>query len=174
MVSYTMPVLSKPAVALVLGVLATGLHPAPTIANDAESAKLITEDAFPVDPGSTELEFGYHYATADTLFNNDGQVFARGDLSGQIILAKATRGIKSGLDASIEFGWRDLIEDEDGELGDGIGNVTVSAKWLFSHHDQKGLALAWLPGFTAPFAGDAVNERIAPGQNYWSMNNCWF
>ncbi len=164
-------ILRKAAVVLFFGLLSTGLYSARSLAIDAETAKLITEDALPVDPGSTELEFGYQYATADTLFDNDGEVIARGDLEGQIIIAKATRGIKEGLDASIEFVWRDLIEDQDSDIGDGIGNVTVSVKWLFYQHDQKGLALAWVPGFTAPFAGDAANERVAPGQDYWSINN---
>jgi hypothetical protein len=151
-------------------VIAGGL-PILASADNVETAKLVTEDAFPVDAGSTELEFGYQYATADTLFDTEGEVIARGELKGQIIVAKVTHGIRERLDASIEVTWRDLIEDADSELGDGIGNITVSAKWLFYQNNEKGLAVGWVPGFTAPFAGDGVNERLAPGQDYWSINN---
>ena len=155
---------------ILVPVMAGGL-PILALADNVETAKLVTEDAFPVDAGDTELEFGYQYATADTLFDTDGEVIARGDLKGQIIVAKVTHGIRERLDASIEVTWRDLIEDTDNELGDGIGNITVNAKWLFYQNNEKGLAVGWVPGFTAPFAGDRVNERLAPGQDYWSINN---
>jgi hypothetical protein len=150
--------------------MAGGL-PVLALAGNTETAKLVAEDAFPVDADSTELEFGYQYVTADTLFDNDGEVIVRGELTGQIIVAKVTHGIRKGLDASIELVWRDVIEDADSQLGDGIGNVTVGAKWLFYQNDEKGLAAGWVTGFTAPFAGETVNERLAPGQDYWSINN---
>jgi len=155
---------------MLLPVMAGSL-PVLALAGYAENAKLVPEDAFPVDADSTELEFGYQYVTADTSFDYDGDVIVRGELEGQIIVAKMTHGIREGLDASIEVAWRDVIEDSDSQLGDGIGNVTVTAKWLFYQNDEKGLAVGWVTGFTAPFAGDAVNERLAPGQDYWSINN---
>jgi hypothetical protein len=148
-----------------------GSLPAFSLADGVETAKLVAEDAFPLDAGRVELEFRYQHVTADTLFDNDGELIVRGELEGQIIVAKVTHGIKEGLDASIEVAWRDLIEDADSQLGDGIGNVTVNAKWLFYQDVEKGLAVGWIPGFTAPVAGDAVNERLAPGQDYWSINN---
>ena len=155
---------------ILVPVMAGGL-PILALADNVETAKLVTEDAFPVDAGSTEFEIGYQHGTADTLFDYDGELIARGDVEGQFIVAKVTHGIRERLDASIEVSWRDVIEDADGELGDGIGNITVNAKWLFYQDDEKGLAVGWVPGFTAPFAGDAVNERRAPGQDYWSINN---
>jgi hypothetical protein len=164
-------VIEKKHLLLILVPVMVGGLPILALADNTETAKLVTEDAFPVDAGSTELEFGYQYVTADTLFDTDGDVIARGDLEGQIIIAKATYGIRERLDASIEVMWRHVIKDADSQLGDGIGNVTVSAKWLFYQDDEKGLAVAWVPGFTAPFAGDALNERLAPGQVYWSINN---
>ena len=59
----------------------TGGLPNLAFADNTETAKLVTEDAFPVDTGSTELEFSYQYVTADTLFDNDGEVITRGDLA---------------------------------------------------------------------------------------------
>ena len=164
-------VIEKKHLLLIFVPVMTGGLPNLAFADNTETAKLVTEDAFPVDTGSTELEFSYQYVTADTLFDNDGEVITRGDLAGQIIVAKATHGIREGLDASIEVAWRDLIKDADSQLGDGIGNVTVSAKWLFFQDNGKGLAVAWVPGFTASFAGESVDGRVAPGQDYWSMNN---
>ncbi len=38
----------------------------------AETAYLVTEDAYPVDPGNTEVEFNYSYVTADNFFDSDG------------------------------------------------------------------------------------------------------
>ena len=164
-------VLANKHISRVLLALMAGGLPAFSLADGVETAKLVAEDAFPLGAGRTELEFRYQHVTADTLFDNDGELIVRGELEGQIIVAKVTHGIKEGLDASIEVAWRDLIEDADSQLGDGIGNVTVNAKWLFYRDDEKGLAVGWIPGFTAPFAGDAVNERLAPGQDYWSINN---
>ena len=153
-----------------LSVIATGL-PIFALADNVETTKLVTEDAFPVDAGSTELEFGYQYVTADRVFDNNGNVSVRADLAGQIIVAKASHGIGEGLDASVQVMWWDVIEDADNQLSDGIGNVTVSAKWLFYQNNEKGLAVSWVPGFTAPIAGNAVSDKLAPGQNYWSVNN---
>lgn len=145
--------------------------PTIALADNVETAKIVTEDAFPVDAGSTEIELGYQYVSSDTFFDDNGNSIDRGDLAGQIIVAKVSHGIKKGLDASIELVWRDVIKDADNLLGDGIGNVTVSAKWLFYRDNEKGLAAAWVPGVTVPVAGDAAGERIAPGQDYWSVNN---
>jgi hypothetical protein len=153
-----------------LAVIATGL-PIVALADNVETAKFVTEDAFPVDAGSTELEFAYQYVTADSVFDNNGNVSVRGDLSGQIITAKASHGIGEGLDVSVQVAWRDMIEDADNQISDGIGNVTVSAKWMFYQNSEKGLAVGWVPGFTAPIAGDAVSEKLTPGQDYWSVNN---
>lgn len=153
-----------------LSVMAIGL-PIVALADNVETAKLITEDAFPVDAGSTELEFGYQYLAADSVFDDSGNESVRGNLAGQIIAAKASHGIGEALDASIEIAWRDLIEDADNQLSNGVGNVTVSAKWLFYQNNEKGLAVSWVPGFTAPIVGDAASEKLAPGQDYWSVNN---
>ena len=71
----------------------------------------------------------------------------------------------------MELSWRDVIKDEANQLGDNIGNLTVTAKWLFYQSNEMDLTVAWLPGFTAPVAGSASGENIAPGQDYWSLNN---
>jgi hypothetical protein len=164
-------VIEKKHLLLILVPVMAGDLPILAWADNTETAKLVTEDAFPVDAGSTELEFSYQYVTADTLHDNDGEVIARGNLEGQITVAKATHGIREGLDASIEVAWWDLIKDADSQLSGGIGNVTVSAKWLFYQDDEKCLAVAWIPGVTAPFARDTLNETLVPGQDYWSINN---
>ena len=148
-----------------------GGMPVFALAQNTETAKLVAEDALPLDAGNTEHEFRYQYVTAETLFDNDGNRIIRGELKGQIIVAKATRGLGKGIDASIEVAWRDVIKDADGDLGDGIGNATVNAKLLLHQDDEKKLAVAWVPGFTAPFAGTSATERLAPGQDYWSINN---
>jgi hypothetical protein len=164
-------VIEKKHLLVILVTVMAGYLPIFAWAENAETAKLVTEDAFPVDAGSTELEFSYQFLTADTSHDNDGEVIARGNLEGQIIVAKVTHGIGENLDASIEVAWWDLLEDADSQLSGGIGNITVSAKWLFYQDDEKCLTVAWVPGFTAPFTDDKLNERLVAAQDYWSINN---
>ena len=156
---------------VMFALVVAGLFPAQSSIADVETAKLITEDAPPVDAGHTEFEFGYQYGTADKSYDNNEDLFDRGKLEGQIFVAKLSRGIRDGFDVSVELSWRDVIKDEANQLGDNIGNLTVTAKWLFHRSKDMGLAIAWLPGFTAPVSGSASGENIAPGQDYWSLNN---
>ncbi len=156
-----------------LAIAAVGLLVCPTsvMSGDAETAKLITEDAFAVDAARTELELGYQYATAERLFSDDGQQINRGALRGQSALVKVTRGIRSGLDVSLEIVWRELIEDVVGDSLERTGNFTANTKWQFFENEKQSIAVAWVPGVTGAFAGVTLGAGLAPGQNYWSVNN---
>ena len=137
----------------------------------AETAYLVTEDAYPVDPGNTEVEFNYSYVTADNFFDSDGDRTASGKIEGQIFSATATRGLKDNLDVALSVSWRDVSRDDDGTLADELGTVTVTAKYLFYRNETKDIAVSWLPGFTFPFKDSSGTEGVAPGQDFTSINN---
>jgi hypothetical protein len=143
-----------------------------TQAPEAETAKLVTEDAPPVDPGATEIELGYQFGGAKKAYDSANKITKRGTLAGQIFLLKVTHGIADGLDAAVEVEARDLLKDEEKQLDDGAGNVHANVKWRLWESEAAGVTLSWLPGFTAPFSEPSENEPIlSPGQDYWSLNN---
>ena len=135
-----------------------------------ETAKVATEDAPTVDPGRTEVELTYSFGHAGRVFNSAGHVRDRGALDVQLFTVTATRGLVDGLDTALSVAWQDLIEDGDDEFDDGVGNVVVNAKWRFFQSGDGTVALSWLPGFTAPFSGDARGEEFVPLQDYWSLD----
>ncbi len=79
----------------------------------AESAYLVTEDAYPVDPGNTEAEFNYSYVTADNFFDSDGDLTESGKIEGQIFTITTTRGLRENLDFAFSVVWRDVTRDDD-------------------------------------------------------------
>jgi hypothetical protein len=127
----------------------------------AETAKLITEDALTVDPGKTEVEFGYSFLTTNRTFTDGNDLAHRTTLAGQVLSSNATHG----------FSLRDVLQDESKELADGLGNVTINAKWRFFESQGGGVAISWLPGFTAPFGSTDNSTKVAPGQDFWSLDN---
>jgi hypothetical protein len=156
-----------PALILAFWLAGTG----PLLAQ-AETAKLVTEDALPVDPGVLEVEFGYQIGEAGRIFDEHGQSANRERLAGHLLALKATRGIKEGLDAAVELSWRNVLEDEEEALADSLGNVAVTAKWRVFSSTSGRAALSWVPGITAPLSDSSRStERVAPGQVYWSADN---
>jgi hypothetical protein len=89
----------------------------------------------------------------------------------QLFTVTATRGLVDGLDTALSVAWQDLIEDGDNEFDDGVGNVVANAKWRFFQSGDETVVLSWLPGFTAPFSGDARGKEFIPLQDYWSIDN---
>ncbi len=136
-----------------------------------ETAKVATEDAPTVDPGRTEVELTYSFGHAGRVFNSAGHVRDRGTLDVQLFTVTATRGLVDGLDTALSVAWQDLIVDDDDEFDDGVGNVVVNAKWRFFQSGDGTMVLSWLPGFTAPFSGEARDREFIPLQDYWSLDN---
>jgi len=137
----------------------------------AETAKLVTEDAPTVDPGKTEVEFGYNFIATKRTFTGGNDFAKRTTLAGQVFNFNVTHGLVDGFDAALGVSLRDVIEDDSDELADGLGNVTFKTKWRFFESQDEGVAISWLPGFTAPFGGADDSTKVAPGQDFWSLDN---
>ncbi len=137
----------------------------------AETAKVNTEDAIPVEPGKTEVELTYQYTEADQAYdaNND-----RSDIQGNRehkLNLKITHGFTENLDGSASFGWADLRNlDSDPQRGEGFGDLSLNMKWRFFANEKYGLHFAYVPGITVPIGDATTTTELGPSQDYWGLD----
>jgi hypothetical protein len=137
----------------------------------AESAKLITEDAFTVAEGRTEVELGYQLSAFAQSFDSSSDLVGRQTSIGHAFALQATRGVSSTVDVAAGGSWSELGRDDTEAPRDELGNAFAFAKWTFFVRDDQRVAFAWVPGLTAPFGVDNRDATISVGQDFYSLDN---
>lgn len=136
----------------------------------AESANVITQDAFTVAPGSWEFSLGPAVERAHQAFDDSGNVVTRPDTFQNAIAISAVYGLADDLDLSLTGFWakigdRQIRSDDD----NGLGDVQLELRWKFYSGDAW--HLAYLPRLVAPLGDKQNQSRLVPGQPYWSVDN---
>ena len=136
-----------------------------------EHAKVNTEDATPVDPGSFELELGYGLVYAKDFFNDKWEKRSRGTLREHSLGLAFTMGIVEGLDLGVEKGYVELRDDEeDARKGQGLSDMGVGFKWRFYAEEEDDLGIAWVGGVVAPSGRSEAKDRLGITQDFWSTD----
>lgn len=161
-----------PATGLVSGMLCWGL-PNPGAASEplvAESANVITQDAFTVSPGEWEFSLGPATERAHQAFDDNGDVVTRPDTFQHAIAASAVYGLADDLDLSLTGFWAKIGDQQTlSDDGDGLGDLQLELRWRFYSGDTW--HLAYLPRLVAPLGDKQQQNRLVPGQPYWSLDN---
>lgn len=154
---------------LVIGIVGIGTPSAAAL--EPETAKLITEDAYTVDSGATEIELAYGYVVANRTFGNSNSRNDRGHTHEHVVNLAVTHGINDNLDGGLGFGGAHITDhEEEARDGDGFGDLGVGAKWLFYNWEESAVAASYLPGFIIPVGETSDDKKLGPGQDYWSFN----
>jgi hypothetical protein len=136
----------------------------------AESANVITQDAFTLSPGEWEFSLGLGMERAHQAFDQSGSVVTRPDTFQNAIAASVVRGLAEDLDLSFTGFWAKLGDQQSGsEDGNGLGDVQLELRWKFFSGDAW--HLAYLPRLVAPLGNKQDEARLVPGQPYWSVDN---
>jgi len=138
-----------------------------------EHAKVNTEDATPVDPGTIEVELGYGMVYAGDAFNDERENVDRELLREHGCALVLTVGVVENLDIGVEQGYVDLHDEEEFvEDGEGLGDLGVGFKWRFFAEEDDGDALdiAWVGGLVVPWGRDGAQDRLAVTQDFWSTD----
>ncbi len=133
---------------------------------EVEPAKLMTADASPVDPGSSELAIGGTWTMAERHLDAAGRAQDRsGDLRERGMGIGFTYGIVEDLDAGIGIGWM-RVEDAATDPGYGSGptDLEFAGKWRFWRYAEGDAvwAAALLPAITAPLGRSQDPESVIP------------
>lgn len=136
----------------------------------AETAKVNTQDAIPVEPGDTEVEVTYSYTSADQAFdaNNDRFDILR-NRKHQVDLT-ISHGFTEQLEAALIFGGANVRDlNSEPQSGEGFGNLDLKMKWLFLASEKYGLYLAYVPGISFPVGDATTNTELGPSQQFFGF-----
>lgn len=159
-------------IALVLGLSLTQQAAAASRNFDPETAKILTQDAFTVSQGQTEIALAYLFGSIAQQFDSNGDLMDRPDLKTHTAALSVTHGFAERLDANITARGLRVSVDEASEVDDDVANLTVAVKWRFFESKTGKLALSWLPGFNAPLGPSTAQlDRITILPNFWSLDN---
>lgn len=142
---------------------------APIAGAQPETAKVGTDDAFAVDPGATEIAFGYSLLRTTQRYERFGIATASRDrCDSQVTGMAITRGLRDGLDLGFSVAWADIIDRESEPVsGSGFGDVSLGFKWTLWQDDR--LAFAWAGDATVPVGKVSDAVELGPGDGFWSI-----
>lgn len=144
--------------------------PAHTADWPAEPAKVLTQDAYPVAPGSVEVQFALGLERAHQAFDDNGRVVERQASFQHGVAVAAVAGLSERLDLSLGMLWAEIGDDGARDPhGQGLGDVQLQLRWQLLA--EQGWALAYLPRLVAPLGDKYDITRLRPGQPYWSLDN---
>lgn len=139
-----------------------------------ETAKLFTEDAPPVDPGRTEIEFDYAYFGARQAVNGAGQIRRRGRFSENDFVLRAKHGLVEDLDIAAVVGFTRFVDPDlptESRAPGGLSELSFGAKWRFFAPEKWDFAVSYIPGFSFPIAGRTAPSFLGPPQDFHSFDH---
>ena len=152
------------------GILGLFLSPIQGVAQDSievETTKLATEDAPTTTTGELEIELGYGRTEAVRYFDQSNHLRHRKVALNNEVGAKATYGILDSLDASVSYGWSDLLDsEEEAHDGQGTGDTGLGVKWNFYSCEECGLSLSYYPSMIFPTGESGTSARLGVSQEY--------
>ena len=138
---------------------------------EAETAKLATEDAPTVSRGELEIEVGYGRTEASRYYDQSNHLKHRKVALNNEFGAKATYGILDNFDASLSYGWANLLDaEEEAHDGQGSGDTGLGFKWNFYSCEDSGLSLSYTPTVILPTGESGTSARLGVSQEYYSLD----
>jgi len=142
-------------------------------AAETEPTKLAVADAYPLDPGTIQVDVGLSAARATRAFDADGRAAKRGSTASTHTL---DLGLDYGLLPSLEIGThialvRTAESDGDPDSGRGLSDWDVGAKWQAWSHEDGDLAVAVgaLPTVAIPLGrGQDADSQLPTASRAWS------
>lgn len=140
-------------------------------AADVETAKLATEDAVPLDPGTWQLALGADGSAASAAFDEAGRRYDRGGrFQERDLRLGAAYGLRADLEVGMEVGYGWAADASGGPRhGADPTDPLLMAKWRFVDRGDGalGLSLALVPELSLP-AGEGPREGEIPiGSRLW-------
>jgi len=154
------------------GLAALLVAPVPAHAAEwyAEPAKVLTQDAYPVAPGSVEYQLALGLERAHQVFDGQGRVAERQASFQHGVALAAVVGLARRLDLSLGMLWAEIGDGAAQDPhGQGPGDARLELRWQVLA--EQGWALAYLPRVVAPLGNKVDSHRLRPGQPYWSLDN---
>ena len=161
---------------------------------EVATAKLVTWDAPPNDPGHVELDSAYTLTGARQAWKSNGSRHSRGLLLTHSFDETFFVGVVKNLDVFVGEGFaiqtdkennynevKGLVDPATGEdmedstmgpaHGHGIKDLTTGARWRFYNNESKQLSLAYVPQVQIPIGRRSNFDHLGPSQGFTSMDN---
>ncbi|MDD5218479.1 MAG: transporter [Candidatus Omnitrophica bacterium] len=158
------------------------------------TAKLITWDTVPNEPGHVEFDTSYAYTASGNAWSSDGNRHSRELLRAHEFDEMAYVGVVKDLDIFVGSGYAILANKEnnfnevgefiDPVLGETIGNpsegaahghgikdLLAGARWRFYDDEAQQLSFAYIPIVQIPVGRRTDYNHLGPSQGYTSMDN---
>ncbi len=161
---------------------------------EIETAKLVTWDTTPNDPGHFEFDTSYNFLGGNKAWSTDGNRRSRELLTTHQFDELIFLGVAKGVDLfvgdgfSIQTDKQNNVDEFAGMLdpvtgeqvpdttqgpshGHGLKDMQTGLRWRFYHNESNGLSFAYVPLLQIPVGRPGKYEHLAPGQNYTTMDN---
>jgi len=139
---------------------------------ECEHAKLNTEDATPVEPGSLETSLSWSLSWAHRALDNDWSRCHRPYYREQDFGLSLKYGLMEDLDVGLELGYADIYDRDTAQVsGGGLMDLAVGAKWRFYKDEDAGLEIAYVPSVTFPTGKDGTAGRLGASDEFTTLFN---
>jgi hypothetical protein len=161
---------------------------------EVETAKLITWDTTPNDPGHFEFDTSYNFLGGNKAWSTDVNRRSRELVTTHQFEELVFLGIAKNVDLfvgdgfSIQTDKQNNVDEFAGMLdpvtgeqvpdttqgpshGHGLKDMQTGLRWRFYHNESNELGLAYVPLFQIPIGRLGKYEHLAPGQGFTTMDN---